>query len=635
MCGIAGIVRLDGGIEYENLEAMCERIHHRGPDAGGIYTEVSDDFWVGIGSRRLSIIDLSAAGNMPMSSENDDVWIAYNGELYNHQALRRELLAKGHVYRSQTDTETIIHAYEEYGVAALQRFNGMFAFVIYDRAHSRVLIARDQMGIKPLYYTWDGVTLRFASELKALTSAETRVNPTALSLYFSLGYVPAPYTLIEGVHKLPAGSYLMLENGQLHQGTYWSPTVSAEENGRSGIDYVARTRQVMEDAVVRQLMSDVPVGVFLSGGIDSTLVAAVAKKHHNEALNTFSVGFESGHGTPQEEALYNQDMLFARQVADQLGTRHHEILIPSGTRIIDLLTSTISFMDEPVWETSFVSLHMMSKLAREHGVIVVLTGDGGDELFAGYPWYEGARRFETYYSRIPFLKSMLPLLSAVSGDSTIGVKARDLHRKLGQDEVTRYRMNYDIFSETDKHRLFRQTGTDPLVDFITPRLAATGARDLPQKLAMMDLMLWVREHFNQRVDRMSMMNSIEARVPFQDVEVVNFALSVPMSVKMQGGVGKYLLREAFKDVIPDVVLQRPKRPFATPTQSWLRGPLRDFVQDTLSPSAVDLAGLLDTQMVRSLVDDFMAGDNSPSFKIWALLNFQIWYEAFAGQPVTV
>ncbi len=635
MCGIAGIVDVQKAVNRPAIEAMCRAIHHRGPDHSGVLVQQGSQFSVGLGSQRLSIIDLSDAGNMPISNETDDIWIIYNGELYNHRELRTELEARGHQYHSNTDTETIVHAYEEYGLDCLQRFNGMFAFALYDQRRQRVVLARDPMGIKPLHYAWDGKRLTFCSELRGLFAADGQIpslNPVAVNLYLSLGYIPSPHSIYSGIRKLPPGASLVFEDGQCELNTFWRPQLRQSDAGPDDLDsLVETTRTVIEDAVVRQLMSDVPVGVFLSGGLDSSIVTVLAQKHHDDVMDTFSVGFGQDGGGLDTSDLYNQDLLHARAVAKELGTRHHEVVVPTDERITGLIMDTLAHMDEPVWESSFVSLHIMSRLAREHGVKVVLTGDGGDELFGGYPWYFGAQRFERM-QRLPFLQHALPFLQAVSGGSTLGVKARDLRLRLRQDDIGRYRINHDIFSEVEKHALTgandieRQTD-DPVNQHVRDLLEGSGAETWTERLAMADLSLWVRDHFNQRVDRMSMMNSIEARVPLQDQQVVDFALGVPIALKLYDGQAKYLLRRAFASQLPDIVLKRPKRPFAVPAWTWLRGPLRDFTADMLSANSVRSLGLLDPQAVQQIVADFLAGNDDLAFKMWAMLNLHAWFRA--------
>jgi asparagine synthase (glutamine-hydrolysing) len=640
VCGIAGIVGIHAGIDRGQLDAMCRAIEHRGPDSDGKLVLDGPALSVGLGSRRLSIIDLSSAGDMPLSNETGDLWIVYNGELYNHSQLRDTLLALGHVYHSHTDTETIVHAYEEYGLDCLQRFNGMYAFALFDQRNQRVILARDPMGIKPLYYMEHEGHVLFCSELCGLLAALSSVpavDPTALSLYLSLGYVPSPNCIYAGIRKLAPGSTLIIEDGTVTEHTFWTPRLRPSSATASDMaELVTTVRTLVEDSVVRQLMSEVPVGVFLSGGLDSSIITALAQKHHSGTLDTFSVGFGRADGGFDEHDLYNHDLMHAREVSAALGTRHHEVIVPTDHSIADRFTSTLAHIDEPTWESSFVSLSFMSQLAREHGVKVVLTGDGGDELFAGYPWYFGAQRFERM-RRIPLLQYALPFLQGVAHNRPLGEKARDLRIRLRQDDVGRYRATHDIFSEAEKGALSGSNGQgvlgDPVNRLIAALFAGSGASTWAERLAIADLTLWVREHFNQRVDRMSMMHSVEARVPLQDQTVVDFALSVPLGLKLYSGQSKYLLRNAFVDVVPASVVRRPKRPFSVPAWTWLRGPMRDFTLDTLSRSSIQASGILDPNRVQQTVTDFMAGNDGLAFRVWTLLNLQAWMNR-TRQPIT-
>lgn len=633
MCGIAGIASTKTQINVADLHQMCAAITHRGPDQSGTYVNHHETLSVGLGSRRLSILDLSEAGRMPMCNEDSSIFITYNGEIYNHQAIRREMISSGHIYKSNTDTETILHAYETYGLDCLDRFNGMFAFALYDQSRQRLILARDQMGIKPLYYYYDENTLYFCSELKALMTLPQiphTLDIEAVSLYLSLGYVPSPYCMYQGIRKLEPGTALVFEGGEVRLHHFWNPQLNvngASSNGaKSKAQLLQHTRTVIEGAVERQLMSDVPVGVFLSGGIDSSLITMLAQRFHDGPLNTFSIGFADAKGDVDIESPYNLDLYYARKVSEAAGTAHHEIILSATDDIAELLVESVIGLDEPTWETSFISLRLLARLARENGAIVVLTGDGGDELFAGYPWYKAAHDFQIY-DRIPGLKQVLPILEMLGGQRTIAIKARDLRRRLGQSDMHYYRASFDIFSTQDKQALLSQTLHDDPVDTVVANLFTNlQTNSLAEKLGVIDLTLWVREHFNQRVDRMSMLSSVEARVPLQDLEVVNFALSLPFSEKQPNGQAKYLLRKAFEDVLPPAILQRTKRPFSTPTESWLHTELRSFVLETLSEQNVRQSGVLRPEAVTQLVTEFMNGNHKLSFKLWTLLNFQLWYQ---------
>lgn len=637
MCGIAGLVSHSRAVDPGQLAQMCHAMEHRGPDDHGIYVSRDQHPSVGLGSQRLSILDLSPAGHMPMSNPAGDVIVSYNGEIYNHLELRGDLERRGYRYRSRTDTETVLYAYEAFGAGALPRLNGMFALAIYDQRKRQLILARDRMGIKPLYYYWDGCTFAFASELKALLTLpqiERRVDPRALDAYISLGYVPAPYTMIRGISKLQPGHYLVLEGQRLHTHEFWHASYQAGDGARqSDAELIQATRERVEQAVRSQLMSDVPVGVLLSGGLDSSIVAAVAQRHHDGPVQTFSIGFESYDGAPVD-AHFNLDRDYARSVAQQLGTRHHEVLLVDDRALGETLRSLVQALDEPVWEGSFVSIYLLCKLARAHGVKVVLTGDGSDELFGGYLWYRGAQRL-LLYDRVPLLEHALPLLMQLPPESELGRKARDLKRKLRASPLARYRANYDHFSAGEKQSLLgiaRPVGEPDAVDELIAPLLRQVRGELPEQFSFVDLRLWVGEHFNQRLDRMSAACSVEARVPFQDNAVVDLALSIPMSRKIRGSEQKYLLRRAFADIVPPEVLQRPKRPFAAPQHHWLRRGLREWSSDLLSTERIREYGLLDPSQVQALMADRTATDEDRVQRLSILVMLQLWCETFLAAP---
>jgi asparagine synthase (glutamine-hydrolysing) len=631
MCGLVGLASSNGPVEREWLESGTGRLAHRGPDHSGFYLGGGESLWVGLALQRLKIIDLSPAGDQPMPNETNDVWIAYNGELYNHLDLHQELESKGHVFRSRSDTEAIIHAYEEYGLEMLPRLAGMFAFALYDQPRQRLILARDRMGIKPLCYAWDGQVLRFASELKVFSQPgnERVINPQAVDLYLSFGFVPSPYSMFSGVTKLPAGHYLIFERGDISIHRYHKLTYHFPEGGSPATDsLVSSIRSSVEAAVQSHLMSDVPLGVFLSGGVDSTIVASLVKRHHDAPLETFSVGFANASGKLDERDKENFDLFYARRVAAELGSRHHEIIFTEQDRLAERLQEAVVYLEEPFREASFLSLHLMSRLAREHGVIVILTGDGGDELFAGYPWHLAALRLEKY-EHIPGLRLLLPTLQRLAGKHELGEKARDLQLKLGQKDQVKYRLTHEVFSRDDKVPVLgsamRDSQNEDAAELILHQvLERSGSHKYADNLALLDLALWVREHFNHRVDRMSMRNSVEARVPFQDNAVVELALSIPLRRKIQHGQGKALLRQAFADLLPEYVLNRPKRPFAVPDTDWLRGPLCSYLQENLLGGALYQQGILHKPGVAQLVTEFLAGNDRHAFKLWGLLVLHMW-----------
>lgn len=634
MCGIVAIIDSTRPVAPAQIDAMRSCINHRGPDAGGALTHQNARFSVGLGSQRLSIIDLSTAGSMPMTNEDGSVWIVYNGEVYNHRELRAELERRGHRYRSETDTETVLHAYEEYGPDCFARFNGMFACAIYDEPRQRVVVARDRTGVKPLYYTERQGMFAFASELKALVHsglAPFVIDPEALDVYLALGYVPAPYALVQGVRKLPAGTYGIYADGRFHIRCYWRPALTGQSAPpQPWEETVAQTRATVTAAVRGQLMSDVPVGVMLSGGLDSTIIAAIAQQTSAEPLHTFSIGFETRRS--DLEPIYNYDREHARSVAAALGTVHHEIIAADADTLADQLRHLLFQLDEPVWEPTFLSIYLISQLARAHNVKVLLSGDGSDELFAGYPWHPTLARLERI-ERLPGLRPLLALLARMPGMATTRAKAQDLGRKYRRGDVAKYHAQYDVFDAEVRARLFaRPLAADPIDSLVQPLFANHSAASLPARFALTELALWVGEHFNQRLDRMAMAASVEGRVPFQDNAVVDLALALSDGEKLRGGVGKAPLRAAFAHCVPAAVLQRPKRPFAAPATAWMNGALRPLILQALSPAAlVQLPGI-EPGIIAGIPDRLRDRLPVRQEQIWTLFHLVTWIEAMRCPP---
>lgn len=608
---------------------------HRGPDDHGQYFTRLGAMHACLISTRLSILDLSQAGHMPMSNRDGTIWAVYNGEIYNHLEIREQTSRAGFShYASRTDTETLIYAYQAFGLDCFQHFNGMFAVALVDHPGQRVVIARDRMGIKPLYYYWDGMQLVFASELKTLVlhpAIGRSVNQKALNIYLTFGFVPSPYCLIDGVKKLEPGHVLVLENGKLMQQSFWTPVVEAN-NHRPMPELISETRRLMENAVSRQLMGDVPLGVLLSGGLDSTIITALACRFHDSPIHTFSIGFKTEN--VELEAMYNADRAHAEIAARQLGTIHHELTFAdSAAHLIPTLEEQLWSLDEPVWEASHLSINLMAGLARELGVKILLTGDGSDEYFGGYPWYRGAMRL-AQYERIPWLNPMLHFLQAVTPNGAVlHQKAVDLRAKYRQPYHIKYLANHHQFSAAMRKQILSDgyyLPDDELVLYLRELMKPASSVPVADQYAFADQMLWVREHFNQRLDRMMMAESIEGRVPFQDNEIVDFALSLGMDQKIVKGVQKGLLREAFKDLLPANVLERPKRPFAAPAVAWLQGSLKQYALDTLSEPALSQLNLVNSRHIesftREMIQSGFHGWNSErnAMLVWNLLVLCIW-----------
>jgi asparagine synthase (glutamine-hydrolysing) len=628
MCGIVGIVSQTTTSNEALLERMISTIAHRGPNHSAARAEHQPGLSVGLGYCRLSIIDLSPAGNQPMANEGGDAWIVYNGELYNHAELRRELEAQGHRYCSRSDTETVLHAYEEWGTEAFARFNGMFAFALYDKKTDSVILARDRRGIKPLYYYWDGRTLAFASELKALLKAGlTRpdVDPTALWLFLCMGYVPSPHSIVTGVNKLEPGHFLELRDGKLRIVRY-APAAYPRDERLNEREAVSRVRESVEQAVQRQLMSDVPVGVFLSGGLDSTIVATLASRQHSKPLHTFSVGYAHAEGAAEIDSRYNDDFYFARQIAESLGTVHHEVIIENSSTLTDLFEQLVVQLDEPMVEPVFMSTHYLSKLARECGVPVVLTGDGADELFGGYDRYFAAQRL-AIYKKVPGLRLTLPFIETLGGSREIARSAHELKYLLDNPSAVESYIRCSSIYRPDQALQLLAPDVRARVDTqALPRLveAALGAQaPFVDQMAHADLVLWVGEHFNPRLDRISMLHAVEARVPFQDDAVVDAALSIPTDLKSTNGSRKGLLKRTFADAIPDLARARPKRSYQAPGAAWLQGGLHGAYRRLVDGES-HLTELFDPVQVRQYAHGWGKGTPGAVFAVSALLIAELW-----------
>ena len=586
---------------------MCGALVHRGPDDEGMVAGEQ----VVLGMRRLSIIDL-AGGHQPMSNEDGSVWVVQNGEIYNHLELRERLIAHGHVFRTQSDTEVLVHGWEQWGAEMVELLNGMFAFAIHDRRSGVVFLARDRMGIKPIHYAVDGGRLVFASELKALLqdpALRRGVDPLALDEYLVYEFVPSPRSIVRGIEKLRPGHFLTwsLSDHRASVQRYWAPRLNLS-NGRHDLDAEAsRLRDVLRESVRKELISDVPLGVFLSGGIDSSAVAAMMRQLGSD-VKTFSVGFA--------ERSFDESG-FAREVARHLGTEHHEVTLEPAA-MLDLIPKLPELLDEPLGDASIIPTYLLSEFTRRH-VKVALGGDGGDELFAGYPTLQ-AHRLAGYYARVPSLLRR-------------GL-VEPLVRRL---PVSRSNLSFDFRAKrfvdgaalavAERHRTWM--GSFPMrpgsVAAIEDEFRSI---DPLNQVLMIDMRLYLENDILVKLDRASMMASLEARVPLLNNDFVAYATSLPMSLKLRGMRSKFLLKRALRGVLPDRILHRPKKGFGIPVADWFRGPLREQLLDVLSPERVRRDGFFDEGMVSRLVADHLAGRVDNRKQLWTLFAFQLWNQGY-------
>jgi asparagine synthase (glutamine-hydrolysing) len=624
MCGICGIFFPDRQrkVEAGILACMNQRIAHRGPDDDGFLVEDN----VGLAMRRLSIIDVKT-GHQPLSNENGDVWIVYNGEIYNHEALRAGLEAQGHRYRTRSDTETIVHLYEEYGRDCVKHLQGMFAFAIWDRRVRRLFCARDRLGIKPFYYRWDGATFLFGSEIKTILEfpgVAAQFNRGTLSEYLAFGYLSGPSTMYEGIHKLMPGHTLEVdESGSLKIEQYWDLAVPPDLEIRPRSYYVQTYRELLEEAVSSHLMSDVPLGMFLSGGLDSSAVAALATKIRGERIQSFAVGYG--------EEEYSE-LVYAREVARHIHSEHHEVRL-GREEFFASLPRLIWHEDEPIAWPSSVSLYFVARLARER-VTVVLTGEGSDETLAGYTRYAWTlinSRIDRAYRR--FTPALLrDLVRRGIGSSPLTAA---LHRKLDHTFLLRdgacwpsfYFDNfYSAFSAAEQSQLLTREALtvagEAYAGSMQPWEQSSG--DLLHRLLYTDIKSYLVELLMKQ-DQMSMAASIESRVPFLDHPLVEFAATIPAKYQIHGLAGKFILKEAVEDLLPASIVHRKKMGFPTPWAYWLAGPQLDRLEKMLLEPRTTGRGLFKSDAIRQLFAEHRAKHRDHGNKIWRLLNLETWF----------
>ncbi len=617
MCGIAGFVS-DEPLGRALLEAMVASLQHRGPDDEGIglwnfdaALSGNNSGRVGLGQKRLSIIDLSPMGRNPMPWDEERLWITFNGEIYNFRELRLELEGFGHRFRSRTDTEVILAAYDQWGEACVDRFVGMFAFGLWDAARRRLFLARDRFGKKPLYYAEYAGRFVFASELKALlTDPEfpREIDPEALSLYLRYGYVPAPYSVFRAARKLRPGHTAALENGRLAIRQYWDPVAIALSERKELRDEEAQQQfeNLLRDAVRHRMISDVPLGAFLSGGIDSSLVVALMQEQSAQPVKTFTIRFEN--------PAYNEAD-YAAAVANHLGTDHHEEIC-TVSQMLDLIEVIPEFFDEPFADSSALPTYLVSKITRQH-VTVALSGDGGDELFFGYPRYH-------FFEKGDWLLRTPRLVRRTAAALVGSIPKRRFQRAaevLEQDEADRYARFVTWWPRRTIEQLTGRPAYDnPVYTQAAIRLQPLASEERPPVL---DSITYLPEDILTKVDRASMAVSLEARAPLLDHRVAELALRLPLRMKYRGGVSKWLLRQILYKKVPPNLIERPKMGFGVPLRDWFRGPLRGRMEDLLAGPQLEALGL-DPRPARALWKDFLAKRSQRPELLWSLFALTSW-----------
>jgi asparagine synthase (glutamine-hydrolysing) len=640
MCGICGKLRTDGkSVDEGMLRKMTSVLSHRGPDDGGVHISAQgatagSQVNIGLGHRRLSIIDLSAAGRQPMSNEDKSIWIVFNGEIYNFQSLRAELESKGHRFHSHTDTEAIIHLYEEEGIDTVKRLVGMFAFALWDERKQTLLLCRDHIGIKPLVYSWDGNTLVFASEIKGIledTDVKREMDWDALNLYLTFNYIPAPYTIFKSIRKLSPGHILVFQNGEVREDAYWNidlnPRVRSTE-----MDFDACKRELfktLEEAVRMQMIADVPLGAFLSGGIDSSIIVGLMARNSSRPVETYTIGYK-------DMPMFDETA-YARDVALLNRTDHHEIKLDARD-IMQAVPQVLASFDEPFGDSSAVPTFVVSRETRK-GVTVALSGDGGDELFAGYRMYKGEDWYRGYRLLPSFLRKQLiePFLMSLSDSrdekfSEYVRRSKKFVRGAKDTFAERVFTLNEIFSRDLRRVILHDSKT---ADYdLGMKLTASRLNEMHDghinSMLYADLKQSLPGDMLTKVDAMSMFHALEVRVPLLDHRVCELAFSMRGDWKLHNGKSKYVLVETFKDILPPSLHNRPKWGFEMPISKWLKTDLRYLIEKYLSKDFITRQGIFNYAAIEELVNNLMSNRVDTSWHIWNLIVFQVWHGQYGN-----
>lgn len=630
MCGITGIVTSGNErIEAATVERMCHSIAHRGPDDQGVFVKNG----TGLGMRRLSIIDLTS-GHQPIFNEDGSIWVVFNGEIYNFPSLRKNLIDRGHHFSTLTDTEVMVHLYEEMGSDCLRALRGMFAFALYDERRQKLLLARDRLGIKPLHYALDGDRLFFASEIKAILAVAPQlasINNDALLQYMHFGYIPDPLTAFTNIQKLPPGHLLEFERGKLDIRPYWDLPPYSTHGIVNDEECLEEMERRLAEAVRIRLIADVPLGALLSGGTDSSTVVALMARASSKRVQTFSIGFRHG---DFNEAKY------ARMVAQKFDTDHHELIVEPN--VLETVESLTNSMEEPFGDSSMLPTYYVSKMARQH-VTVALSGDGGDEIFAGYDRYAIHMRRQVF-ERVPswarrfYREKVYPRLPDDMRGKKFSYNASLPWRERYIDSISflpAFERDIPLLSNEFRAVLQPQSGPEKVMNRYFNIALAT---DAVSQLLYVDTKTYLPADILTKVDRMSMASSLEVRVPMLDHEFVEWATGLPLGLKIRGGKQKILLRKLAERLgVPRAVLYRPKQGFAMPLVDWMKNELKELVLGVLLDTGTLQRGYFEPSGVRCLLDEHFRGRRDHSGKIWRLLMFELWhrnYLAKIGKPRT-
>ncbi|MDF3297620.1 asparagine synthase (glutamine-hydrolyzing) [Streptomyces tropicalis] len=625
MCGVAGMVSTTSA-DQAVVKKMCDVLAHRGPDGEGFHTGTH----VSLGMRRLAVIDVEG-GDQPVFSEDRGVVAVFNGEIYNYRDLRRELLSRGHTFRTNGDGECIVHLYEEHGEDLVHHLRGMFALAVWDAGNRRLLLARDRVGKKPLFYQDRAGSLTFASELKALSTvaeAGREVDPEALHHYLTYQYVPAPWSILRGIRKLPPGSLLTWHDGRVRVRRYWeldfSPADVASEE-----EAAERTRELLLEATRLRMVSERPLGAFLSGGIDSSAVVAAMARISDRPVKTFAIGFD--------DARFDE-RTHARAVARRYGTDHHEFVVDASA--LDVLPTLAWYFDEPFADSSAIPSFYVAQLSRRH-VTVALNGDGGDETFGGYTRYARAARLERFRVHRAAHPALRHLGRTLVGSGQVGTHLRRAGlglAMLGETSPRRYARMMSYFTPEQKQDLYtagmcEATSGRDSYDLLDQAFRRSRATDWVNRLMDVDVNTYLPGDLLVKVDITTMANSLEGRSPFLDHHLMEWAARLPAELKVRGGTTKYLLKKALRDWLPHDVLHRPKQGFGVPLAHWLRTDLRDVARDVLTDRTATSRGYFRPEAVSTLLEEHVAGSDHAR-RLWALMQFELWHRRFVDQPLS-
>jgi len=621
MCGITGIYNLDGKpVDSVLLQNMTNSLKHRGPDDGGFFIDNN----VGLGHRRLSIIDLSPAGHQPMADSENFLQIVFNGEIYNFQEIRKTLENLGYKFKSRTDTEVILYSYKEWGIDCVKKLNGMFAFAIFDKKNQQIFIARDRLGEKPLYYYLDDKKFVFASEIKAILedrAIKREIENQGMVNYFAFGHSIAPDTIYKGIKKLLPGHFLIFRNSKINIKEYWSLDNFSKKEDKGERFYKEEIQKSFEKSVKEKLVSDVPLGVFLSGGIDSSSVVAMMAKNKVSPLKTFSVGFN----IPGNEFNELSD---AKIVADYFKTEHHEIILQE-TDLVDTLNKLVYHFDEPFGDAANFPVFYMSQFAKKY-VSVVLTGEGGDEFFGGY------RRYivEKNRSKLLFLNPVLEN-NLFKGAVNSLPKLRRLKKFINsfaiKDDLSRYANWITFFSKDMQESLFRKeflTGSEDSFKMYQQYFPKYKSKNWIDKIMYLDQKVLLPDGYLEKVDKASMAVGLETRAPILDYHFVELANSIPLKYKIRGLNGKVIFKEAMKEFLPKEILHKKKHGFAVPTNAWFRGKLKDYLFEVLFDPKTKSRGYFNYDYIEKLYKLYQSGNQPLDSQLWLLLNFELWHRQF-------